>query len=122
MGASRAPPVALVVEDEGLIRMSIAEDLRADGWTVHETATGEEAMGLFRANHIDVVFTDIELAGTLSGWEVAEIFRSTHPDLAIIYTSGKVALESRKVSDSVFFGKPYDNIEVLAACDRLVAR
>jgi CheY-like chemotaxis protein len=55
---------------------------------------------------IDVVLTDIELAGRISGWDVAEQFRAARADVLIIYTSGNSADRSRRVPDSVFFDKP----------------
>jgi len=119
MCASRAPPVVLVVEDQGLIRLLIAEALQDAGWLVHEADTGERATYLFQVNHVDVVFTDIELGGTLSGWEIAERFRVTHPELGVIYTSGKPPEEAKKVTKSTFFAKPYDTAKVVAECIRL---
>lgn len=51
---------------------------------------------------IDVVFTDIQLAGILTGWDVAEQFRAANPDLPIIYASGNAVDRSRRVQCSLF--------------------
>jgi CheY-like chemotaxis protein len=67
------------------------------------------------------MFTDIQLAGQLSGWDVADELRGLQPDLPIIYTSGNVRDHSREVRGSLFFYKPYDTANIIDACDRLTA-
>jgi CheY-like chemotaxis protein len=62
------------------------------------------------------VFTDIQLAGALTGWDVAEQFRAADPDVPIIYASGNAADRSRSVSNSIFLNKPYRPDDVVAAC------
>ena len=97
-GTSR---VALVVEDEWLVRDVITAALRSAGWEVLETGTGEDAIALMRAGHcIDLVFTDIQLAGVLGGWDVAEQCRAVQSDLPIIYASGNSVDRSRRVAGS----------------------
>ena len=73
--------VVLVVEDDFVVRYGIANALREAGYAVIESGSGEEAIALFRSNApIDVIFTDINLGGSVSGWEVAERFRIGRPD------------------------------------------
>jgi CheY-like chemotaxis protein len=112
------PPVVLVVEDEWVVRDTIAHELRSAGWEVLEASTAEGAIGLLRhgTQHIDIVFTDIQLAGYLSGWDVAEQYRAVRPDVPIIYTSGNSVDRSRSVQGSLFFDKPYDPADVVQAC------
>ena len=120
MGPTDTPRVVLVVEDEGMVRIAIAQELRSAGWTVLETHSAEDAIACWHAGqHIDVVFTDIQLAGALSGWDVAEQLRAERPDAPIIYTSGNSADRSRRVTGSLFFDKPYDAKSVVEACHRL---
>ena len=118
-GASR---VILVVEDEWLVREVIVQALRDAGWQVIEASTAEDAIALTRIghDHIDVVFTDIQLAGRLCGWDVAEQCRAARADFPVIYASGNAADRSRRVAGSLFFDKPYDVVEVVTACARLV--
>ena len=112
--------VVLVVEDEFLLRCSIADSLREGGYTVVETASGEEAIALCRSGMlIDIVFTDINLIGAISGWDVAESLRAAVPNMSVLYTSGKAVDPGRCVSDSVFIAKPYLHGDVLEACQRL---
>jgi len=66
-----------VVEDEVLIRCDVAEHLREAGYTVVETASGEDAIAMCKSDmSIDIVFTDIHLIGSASGWDVAECVRA----------------------------------------------
>jgi two-component system, response regulator PdtaR len=114
------PRVVLVVEDEGVVRDLVAVGLRYAGFEVLEAISAEDAIAYMSAGQrIDVVFTDIQLAGDLSGWDLAEQLRVTQPHLPIIYTSGNSVDRSRKVAGSLFFEKPYLPAEVAEACRRL---
>ena len=68
-----------------------------------------------RAKRRFVLVTDIQLAGYLSGWEVAEGFRAATPDIPVVYMSGKAVDKSRMVPGSVFLSKPFAPQDVLAA-------
>ena len=118
--APRAQTIVLIVEDEALVRYAVAQELRAAGYEVLESSTAEDAIARLAAGlRIDVVFTDIQLAGALTGWDVAEQFRAADPDVPIIYASGNAADRSRSVSNSIFLNKPYRPDDVVAACCRL---
>jgi CheY-like chemotaxis protein len=103
----KAQPTVLVVEDEWLVLADLAAELTQAGWNVIEARTGEGAVEELRNGHrINLLVTDIQLAGHVSGWEVAEIARTIEPDLPVIYASGNPANEARKVAGSVFLSKP----------------
>ena len=71
MAPNGSSQMVLVVEDEWLVRSLIADEFRSAGWQVIESNTAEEAIDLVRAGRpVDVIFTDIQLAGDLSGWDV----------------------------------------------------
>ena len=113
-------PVVLVVEDEFLVRYEVADRLRDAGYIVVETASGEEAIALCKSDmSIDIVFTDINLVGEASGWDVAESFQRDRPDVSVLYTSGKSLDVRRCVPGSAFVAKPYHHREILNACRRL---
>ena len=77
-------------EDELLVRSNIAEWLRDAGCVVVESDSGEAAIALCKSDMpIDLVFTDINLGGAASGWDVAETFRRYRPNVPVLYTSGK---------------------------------
>ena len=112
--------VVLVVEDEFLLRYEIADVLREAGCAVVECTSGEEAVALCRSKApIDVLFTDINLGGSVSGWEVAERFRMDRPDGAVLYTSADSVDRKRGFTDGVFVSKPYLHGDILSACERL---
>ena len=99
--------VALVVEDEWLVRMEMAEALGDAGWTVLEAGTGEAALLVLKADPpVDLVVTDIRLPGPLSGWDVADAFRAANAKTGIIYCSGNACEPLRQLADSVFLTKP----------------
>ena len=121
MGTKPAARVALVVEDECIVRDDIVSELKAQGWTVVETSTGEDALSLLACSEVHVLLTDIQLAGAMNGWEVAHAVRLARPELPVIYASGNTPDPSQQVGGSLFFNKPYDPTDVVAACHQLIA-
>ncbi len=109
----------LVVEDEFLVRDMIVEELREAGFEVIEAATGEEAMAV--CGRADVLFTDIRLPGSMTGWDIAERCRASHPDLPVIYATGYSHVEHRRVPGSRFFHKPYRAVQVIQAIRELTS-
>ena len=121
MGLNLKPRLVLIVEDEGLLRILIADEFRLAGWQVLETDNGEDAIALLQASHpVDLVFTDIQLGGRLTGWDVGEQCRAIRSDVAVIYASGTAIDRSRRVDGGVFFNKPYATDAVIAACQQLI--
>ena len=120
MGVEAAARVVLVVEDEAVVRAAIAEEFRNYGWQVLEAASGEDALALIADNYIDVVFTDIQLAGVMSGWDTAEALRARAPAVAVLYTSGNACDPARQVGASLFIGKPYEPSFVIEVCHSLL--
>ena len=105
------------------MRFSIAEFLRAADCRVIEAEHGEKAREvLLNGEPVDVVFTDIQLGGKFSGWDVAEAARNADPTVNVIYTSAAVWQAPPKVPGSVFFPKPYEPKEILEACKRVPER
>lgn len=101
--------VVLVVEDEFLVRLSIASFLRDAGYIVVDTASGEVALAICKSDtSIDLVFTDIGLSGSATGWDVAECFRVERPEVPVLYTSVKAVDIRRCISRSEFVAKPYE--------------
>jgi CheY-like chemotaxis protein len=112
--------VVLVIEDEFLVRCNVADCLRDAGYVVVETASGEDAIALCKSDMlIDIVFTDIDLAGAASGCEVAESFQRDRPDVPVLYTSGKSIDRRRCVPGRGFVAKPYQHDDIISACRRL---
>ncbi len=121
MCAEPVARVALVVEDEWLVREHIVGELKAQGWIVIETASGENALTLIEDREVHLLLTDIQLAGAMTGWDVAHAVRAAKPEFPVIYASGNRRDTSRQVEGSLFFNKPYDPADVAAACRQLMA-
>jgi CheY-like chemotaxis protein len=99
----------LVVEDEALICVDTAETLEHLGFEVHIALSGEDALRRLRGGlAIDILFTDINLAGPMTGETLAELARALLPDLTVVYTSGTVVVPSHCVAGSRFVPKPYN--------------
>jgi len=117
MTLDRSTITILVVEDEALPRLDLAEELRRAGYDVREASGAEEALAHRRdGQRIDAIITDIQLGGELTGWDVADRFRAMDPRIPIVYTSGKSTDRARRVAGSIFFGKPFRTIDVVRAC------
>ena len=97
----------LLVEDDVLVRLLIADELRMAGLTVIEAASADEALVYLGAGgHADLVFTDIEMPGTMNGLEMARHLRAWTPALPVILTSGKFM--SQNIGGlGLFIAKPY---------------
>ena len=109
--AQKSPACLLVVEDEILIRMLLADELRAEGFSVIEAATANEALSYFQAGvHVDLVLSDIEMPGGLNGVDLIRRLRAQAPNLPTVLTSG----HSPGVHEAdAFVQKPYDARQVV---------
>jgi CheY-like chemotaxis protein len=65
---------------------------------------------------IDVLFTDIQLNHGSNGWDLAERFRIRNDKIGVVYASADIQDQSRRVSSSQLFTKPYRGEDVLQAC------
>ena len=73
--------VILVVEDEVLVRMMLADQLREAGYRVVEASDADEALRLLQHDELDVkaVISDIKMPGSMDGIELAHVIRSKYP-------------------------------------------
>ena len=111
----------LMVEDDGLLREFIADQLRSEGYAVAEAETGEQAFAMIQDGQaFDMLLTDIRTPGALDGWTLAEAVRARRPDLPVVYASSEPREPARQVSDSVFVPKPYRAERVIEAVRRLM--
>jgi CheY-like chemotaxis protein len=98
----------LVVEDEAMLRELIVGELADAGFNVLEAESGEAALTLLDGDRpIEVLFTDIRLAGLLDGWQLARQARALIPGLHVIYASGYTVDRTGQVPDSTYVKKPY---------------
>jgi CheY-like chemotaxis protein len=118
-------PVVLIVEDEVLVRMVVAEYLRDCGFMVIEAGSAQEALALFKADiDVDAVFSDIQMPGEMDGFGLARWLRQHRPEVKVILTSG-AASAAHKAADLCHDGpllpKPYDSEEVERRIRQLLA-
>lgn len=106
-----APLTILLVEDEVLIRMDLADDLRDAGWTVYEADSADAATELLRSHiKIDVIVTDVRMPGNMSGLELAGWVRTKRSGVKVVVISGdyRPHQEDESIVDG-FFSKPFDS-------------
>ena len=112
----------LVVEDEVFVRMSIAFDLQDAGFTVLEASDADEAIDLLLKNpQIRVLFTDVDMPGSMDGLKLAIAVRDRWPPIKIIITSGHRWLTTKTLPvTGEFLIKPYTPDRVIRAIRGLI--
>jgi len=120
------PPTVLVVEDDVLVRTVVAAYLRECGFEVVEAGSADEAIRVIEAGlQIDIVFSDVNMPGSLDGFGLAQWLRRERPGLRIILTSGaaRTAKEAGDLCESgPILAKPYDHADLLRQIRALLAR
>lgn len=110
-------PRVLVVEDEFLIRLLVADHLREAGFTVVEAFNGDEAIAILNAGAlIDLVFTDVRMPGAADGMALLGFVKRTRPDLPVLMTSGHLEPQLAYAGGAAeFLPKPCDPEAVIDA-------
>jgi CheY-like chemotaxis protein len=109
-----APNHVLVVEDDVHIRMILAEAMRDAALCVIEARSGEDAVNYLDAGgQVDLVFSDIQMPGSIDGLQLARHVRATYPAIPVILTSGNI--KPAALGDvERFIPKPYEIGRVVA--------
>ena len=107
-------PVVLIVEDEFLLRMDAVDMIAAAGFEVAEAANADEAIEILESRpDITVVFTDIQMPGSMDGLKLARAVRGRWPPIKIVATSGHVDVNETDLPDGGrFLSKPYSSDDV----------
>jgi two-component system, response regulator PdtaR len=113
-------PVVLIVEDELLIRLGAAEVFLTAGFDVLEAADADAALVLLRSTRVDLVFTDVNMPGSMDGVALARLIRSEFPAIGTIVTSGKVDSKSIPL-DMLFIEKPYKAGDLTSATKTILS-
>lgn len=113
----------LVVEDEPLLRMEIADHLSDQGFQVFEAGEADEAISILERNlDIRLIITDIDMPGSMDGLKLAEAVRDRWPPVKIIVVSGHRVVEITDLPDgSMFFSKPYSPSDLVSSMHELLA-
>lgn len=116
----------LLVEDDALVRVHVATQLRALDYDVIGVEGGDEAVAALKSDMvINLLFTDVVMTGGMSGWDVATRAAELRPGLAVLFTSGyarPTLVGDVRLGHTVhFLGKPYCRTSLAAALRRVVA-
>jgi CheY-like chemotaxis protein len=116
-------PVVLVVEDEVLLRMNAVDMIEAAGFDVLEASNADEAIEILEARQdVRVMFTDIQLGGSMDGLKLAAAVRGRWPPIKIVATSGHVNVQANDLPDGGrFLPKPYSSSQIAATLREMVA-
>jgi CheY-like chemotaxis protein len=117
-------PVVLIVEDEFLLRMDAADAIAAAGFDVVEAANADEAIEVLESRtDIAVVFTDIQMPGSMDGLKLARAVRGRWPPIKIVTTSGRIHLDANDLPEGGrFLPKPYSPSQVTGVLRELTMR
>ena len=121
-GRTAAPPVVLVVEDEMLLRMRAVDMVEDAGYTSVEAVDADEAVTILEArSDIALLFTDIQMPGSMDGLRLAHAVHERWPPIKIILVSGALKLANSEIpADSRFFGKPLEAKEMIAEMQEMI--
>ncbi|GGG22721.1 MULTISPECIES: response regulator [Rhizobium] len=120
-GPVRNKGFVLVVEDEPLVRMFAVAFVEDAGFDVVEASDANQAIAILEARaDIRIVFTDIDMPGSMDGMKLARAVRDRWPSIEIIIVSGhKRPVDSDLRTRAVFFSKPYDVGAVTVELNRM---
>src|ERR1700693_4374987 len=111
----------LVVEDEFLIRINAAEMIEEAGFEVLEASNADEAVAILEARlDIAVVFTDIQMPGSMDGLKLARAVRDRWPPIHIVATSGFVNVKTGDLpKGGGFFSKAFTPAQIIGTLRKL---
>src|SRR4051794_17043193 len=124
MTKARPPSVVLVVEDELMLRMRAVDIVQDAGFIPVEAVNADEAIQILESrNDIMVLFTDIQMPGSMDGLRLAHLVHTRWPHIKIILVSGQIAVtEADKPEDSKFFPKPLEIQQMILELQGMVGR
>jgi DNA-binding NtrC family response regulator len=108
--ASAKRPVVLVVEDDYLIRKGAVAIIHDAGFQVVEADNADDALEILEADsNVHIVFTDIQMPGSIDGLKLAKFVKDRWPPIKIVATSGRLGVDSVDLPNGVVLvPKPYD--------------
>lgn len=117
----------LVVEDEVLIRLMVAEELLDAGFDVHQAESGDQAAAMIHGSKttFTLLVTDLHMPGSTDGLGLARVMRAHYPLIPIIYTTGRPdALNGVELftEGAALVLKPFALSDLLGVVHKLLAR
>src|SRR5947209_12760823 len=112
----------LVVEDEMVLRMRAVDIVEDAGFTAVEAVSADEALAILESrSDISMLFSDIQMPGSMDGLKLAHAVHDRWPSIKIILVSGQVRLsDTDKPADSRFFGKPLEMKQMITELQEMV--
>jgi CheY-like chemotaxis protein len=119
---SVVPAVILIVEDEMLLRMRAVDMVEDAGYTSVEAVDADEAVAILESrSDIALMFTDIQMPGSMDGLKLAHAVHERWPPIKIILVSGQMRRANIDIPpDSRFFGKPLEAKEMIAEMQNMI--
>lgn len=116
------PPTVLVVEDEMVLRMRAVDIVEDAGFNAVEAVNADEALSILESrSDISLLFSDIQMPGTMDGLMLAQAVHNRWPSIKIILVSGQVKpADDDKPAESRFFGKPIDVKEMISELQSMI--
>jgi two-component sensor histidine kinase/CheY-like chemotaxis protein len=114
----------LVVEDEMMLRMRAVDIVEDAGFTPVEAVNADDALVILESrSDIDLLFTDIQMPGSMDGLKLAHAVHERWPSIKIILVSGQVTPnEADKPVNSRFFGKPLEVKTMIAELQEMIGQ
>jgi two-component sensor histidine kinase/CheY-like chemotaxis protein len=115
-------PNVLIVEDEMVLRMAAVDIVEDAGFHPVEAVNADEALSILESrSDISLLFTDIQMPGSMDGLKLAQAVHERWPAIKIILVSGRVIpTEQERPADSHFFGKPLGAEQMIAELQAMV--
>jgi CheY-like chemotaxis protein len=119
----RPSAAVLIVEDEPLIRMGAVYLIEDTGFEVYEAGSADAAIALLELHkEIRLIFTDVDMPGSMDGLNLAHYVRGRWPPVKIIVTSGHVRVDEENLpAGALFMPKPYDAAEIAHKVRQMLA-
>jgi CheY-like chemotaxis protein len=125
MATSKKPEryAILIVEDEALLRMHAADIVEETGFIPIEAANADEAVAILESRtDIALLFTDVNMPGSMDGLKLAHAVRDHWPPIKIVIVSGHLQVSENELpADSRFFGKPFETDRMIAELQAMIA-
>ncbi|QDZ06843.1 response regulator [Sphingomonas panacisoli] len=116
-------PLLLLVEDDPIIRTSLASALEDGGYRLIEAANGTEAIeAIDSGKQFSGVVTDIQIGAGVDGWEIGRHARHRYPQVAVVYMTGDSAADwsAEGVPNSMLLQKPFATAQMITAVSTLL--
>ncbi len=117
------PCAVLVVEDEPILRLHALDIVEEAGFTAIEAKNADEAIAILESrSDIALLYTDINMPGSMDGLKLAHAVRNRWPPIKIVVVSGHVQLDQNELpSQSRFFGKPFEAQKMISELRSMIA-